>query len=321
MVAGSIRPAVVFALPSHAPLAAELREDAGLVPGELEYRHFPDGERYLRILTPVIERDVVVVGGTTSDTDTLDLFDLSCGLVKEGVRSLSLVIPFYGYSTMERAVRPGEIVVAKSRARLLSSIPLARGGNRVALLDLHVDGITYYFEGGVVPHHLYAKPIILEAARELGGSGFALGSVDAGRAKWVESLANDLGVTASFILKRRLSDRRTEVMALTAAVQGSPVVIYDDMIRSGGSLLGAARAYLDAGATRISAIATHGLFPEDSLARIKDSGLIDRLVCTNSHPAAMGLAGKDPFLSVRSCAPLFRDFLTARRRAAEGSQG
>lgn len=304
---------VLFSLPGYETLAQTLRAELGYTRGELEYRLFPDGERYLRILSPVLERDVVVLGGTVSDTATLDLYDLGCGLVKDGAKSLTLLIPFFGYSTMERAVKPGEIVVAKTRARLLSSIPLAESGTRVALLDLHSDGITYYFEGGVVPQHLYAKPVILEAVKELGGKEYALGSVDAGRAKWVESLANDLGVTASFILKRRLGDRRTEVVALSSAVSGIPVVIYDDMIRTGGSLLGAARAYLEAGATEISAVATHGLFPEHALQRIKDSGLITRVVCTDSHPEALQQGDHASFYSVRSCAPIFVDYLKALR--------
>jgi len=311
------RATVVFATPDYVPLAREIQNRLTLKEGQLERRHFPDGERYLRILTDVREQDVVLVGGTSSDAATLDLFDVACGIVKEGCRSLTLVIPFFGYSTMERAVKAGEIVTAKTRARLLSAIPLAPAGNRVALLDLHTDGITYYFEGGMVPHHLYAKAVTLQAVRDLGGTGdFVLGSVDAGRAKWVESLANDLGVTASIILKRRLGDRKTEVVAVSASVKGVPVIIYDDMIRTGGSLLGAARAYLDAGATYVSAVTTHGLFPDDALARIRASGCIRRIICTNSHPNALKQDAAGGYLEVRSCSDVFSEFLLALQRRA-----
>ena len=70
-----------------------------------------------------------------------------------------------------------------------------------------------------------------------------MASTDAGRAKWVESLANDLGVGAAFILKRRLKGDHTEVSAINADVAGKTVVIYDDMIRSGGSIINAAKIY------------------------------------------------------------------------------
>src|SRR5262249_38194283 len=156
----------------------------------------------------------------------------------DGARRLTLVVPYFGYSTMERAVTAGEVVTAKTRALLLSSIPPAPSGNSALLLDLHSEGLPFYFEGGLVPIHIYATPVVLDAARRLGGEDFVLACVDAGRAKWVQSLANDLGVPASFVFKRRLDAATTEVTAVSAHVRGKPVVIYDDMIRTGGSLLG-----------------------------------------------------------------------------------
>lgn len=271
--------------------------------GHLERRAFPDGEVYHRIASEVGGRHAVLVGSTAADEDTLELYDLACGLVKHGAESLTLVIPFFGYSTMERAVHPGEIVKAKTRARLLSSIPTAARGNRVFLLDLHSAGIAHYFEGGIVPVHLYAKPIVVAAARRLAGSDFVLACTDAGRAKWVESLANDLGVTAAFVFKRRLDGSRTEITGVSAAVADREVIIYDDMIRTGGSLLDAARAYQAAGARRIWAIATHGLFPGDALTRLKTSGLFEAIVVTDSHPRARQLEATG-FLHVEPVAPL-----------------
>jgi ribose-phosphate pyrophosphokinase len=170
-------------------------------------------------------------------------------------------------------------------------------------MDLHVDGITHYFEGAIRPVHVYAKEVIKSAARDLGGEDFVLGCTDAGRAKWVESLAHELGVEVGFVYKRRDADGDVKVVGVSAHVAEKRVVIYDDMIRSGSSLLGAAQAYVDAGAIQVSAITTHGLFPDDSLARVAGSGLLDRLVCTNTHPRAVAGAGAD--LEVRSVAPIF----------------
>lgn len=269
--------------------------------GELEHKRFPDGERYLRIVDQCSGRDVILLGGTISDEDTLQIFDLGCALSKYGARRLTLLIPFYGYSTMERAAKPGEVVGAKTRARLISSIPIAAVGNRVFLCDLHVSGITHYFEAGIRPVHIYAKEVVGDACRALGGDDFVLGCTDAGRAKWVESLASDLGVTAAFVYKRRLSGELTEVVGVSAHVEGKAVVIYDDMIRTGGSILGAAKAYREAGATSVAAVTTHGLFPNDALDRLRDSGLLDALISTDTHPRSHALAGD--FLQVQSIAP------------------
>ena len=114
---------------------------------------------------------------------------------------------------------------------------------------------------------------------------------------------------AAFVYKRRHGDGRTEVTAVNACVEGQNVVIYDDMIRSGGSLIGAARAYREAGAARIWAVATHGVLPGDALARLRESGLFERVVCTDSHPRARALACD--FLRVESVAPIFAEQLLA----------
>ena len=298
---------ILFSTRSYAYLQERILQQCDLEKGEVEVKRIPDGERYQRIASEVDEREVVLLGGTTTDEDTLELYDLAGAMVKYGARGMTLLVPYFAYSTMERAVRHGEVVTAKSRARLLSSIPLAPNGNRIILMDLHSEGLNYYFEGGIVPTHLYAKPVILETIRELGGAQFVLASTDAGRAKWVESLANDLGVDAGFVFKRRLSGNRTELRAMNAKVNGSHVIIYDDMIRTGGSLIQAAQAYLDAGATAITAIATHGILPGDAGERLKESGLFQCVALTDTHPRGEEL--QDPFFRKVSVASIYARFL------------
>lgn len=302
---------LIFATAAYDYLARAIAAGTGWELGAIERRTFPDGEHYLRIDTDAADRDVILVGGTIDDAATLELYDLACGLIGEGAWRLRIVIPFFGYSTMERSVRVGEIVTAKSRARLLSSIPMASRGTQVFLLDLHVATIEHYFEGGLRPTHMYGKPLVLAAARRLGGDDFVLACTDAGRAKWVESLANDLGCGVAFVYKRRISGTDTTVTGVSAQVAGKHVVIYDDMIRTGGSLIGAAAAYKGAGAASIDAIATHGLFPGDSLARLRATGLFGRIVTTDSHPRAVALAGD--FLEVDGTAPVLIEHLISNR--------
>lgn len=296
---------IIFSIRSYQYLRDEICRLGSLESGQVDTRIFPDGERYQRICDNVTGRDVVLIGGTISDSTTLELFDLASAIVKYGAGRLTLVIPYFGYSTMERAIHPGEVVTAKTRARLFSSIPPAARGNRVFLLDLHTEGITHYFEAEITPWHVSGKPLITASVKRLGGDDFIIACTDAGRAKWVESLANELGVHAAFVFKRRHDDGQTEVTAVSAQVRGKSVVIYDDMIRTGGSLIQAARAYADAGATRLTAVTTHGVFPGDALQRIRDAGLFSEVVCTNSHPRALEL--DQGFLHVESIAALLLD--------------
>jgi ribose-phosphate pyrophosphokinase len=298
---------MIFSTHSYDYLANEIAAATHIERGAIDRDDFPDGEHYLRVASDVTDRNAILVGGTISDADTLELYDLACAIVENGAATLQVVVPWFGYATMDRAVKAGEAVTAKNRARLLSSIPPTRR-NEVLLLDIHSEGIPHYFEGAIHPVHVYGKSVIEALARELGGSDdFVIGSTDAGRAKWVESLARDLGVAAAFVYKRRHGPVSTDVTAVSTQLRGETVIVYDDMIRTGTSLMNAARAYREAGAGKLIAIATHGVFPGDAFARIRDSGLFAAIATTNSHPRAAQLVRDG--LIVRSCAELFAPHL------------
>tara|TARA_B110000211_G_C14076989_1_gene552572 strand:- start:1417 stop:2382 length:966 start_codon:yes stop_codon:yes gene_type:complete len=297
---------ILFATDSYKYLQKELLESGDFEEGLIKREEFSDGELYQKLNTEVEGKNAVVIGGTHNDRATLELYDLASALVRYGVESLSIVMPYFGYSTMERSVHHGEVVTAKSRARLFSSIPRSNKGNKVYMFDLHTEGLPHYFESPLRAIHVYCKQIVIDACREYCGTDFVLGSTDAGRAKWVESLANEMNVNPAFILKRR-SGENTEVTAVNADVEGKDVVIYDDMIRSGGSIVNAAKTYKDAGAKNIYVITTHGLFVGGGLEKIKNSGMVEKLICTNSHPNTAEL--KDDFLDVKSISSLIKESL------------
>ncbi|GAA5032270.1 ribose-phosphate pyrophosphokinase [Marivirga lumbricoides] len=296
---------ILFHTSKYKYLAEKVLAEGNFKRGKVEVKTFNDGERYQRILSNVENRNLVLIGGTLNDVETMELYDLASSLVAYGANSLSIVVPYFGYSTMERAVQPGEIVTAKTRARLLSSIPKSHKGNKIYLFDLHTEGIPHYFENDLQPFHVYCKKLIIEAAKSVGGKDFVLASTDAGRAKWVESLANDIGVNAAFLLKRRLSGDKTEISAVNADVKGKIVVIYDDMIRSGGSIINAAKVYKEAGASKIYVITTHGLFINNGLQKLQDCQLIEQVITTDTH-ANMNCAETD-FLKIFSIAPLINE--------------
>ena len=295
---------ILFSTKPYAYLAEQILTAANgrLDAGNLFIRDFPDGEHYHRIDSEVRGRDIWIVGGTTDDTNTLELFDIAQGCVQYGAYSLTIIIPYFGYSTMERSVKDGEIVKAKNRALMFSSIPRTPLGNKVILFDLHSEGIPYYFNSDIQTHHIHCEELITAIARESAGNDFVLAATDAGRAKWVESMANRMGVHGAFIYKKRLSGTETEVMAINANVANRKVIIYDDMIRTGGSLVEAAKAYKAAGAAEISVITTHGLFTNNALQKIADSGIINKITSLDTHPNAVLL--QHPLLHTRSIAPL-----------------
>jgi ribose-phosphate pyrophosphokinase len=181
----------------------------------------------------------------------------------------------------------GEIVKAKNRALLFSSLPMCAETNKIYLLDLHSEGLPYYFDRDIRCKHLYCKKVIMDIASSIGGDDFVLASTDAGRAKWVESLANDLHVRSAFVYKQRISGSETIVTGVNADVKNKKVLIYDDMIRTGGSLRQAAQVYQAAGAKEIIAIATHGLFNDNALDKIAEQGILKSVYVTNTHPNSL----------------------------------
>ena len=286
---------LLFTIPSYAYLEPQFLAAGDFEQAEVQRKNFPDGERYMRIMPDLWGRDVVLLGGTATDADWLDVFDLACGIARGGARSLSIVMPYFGYQTMERAVKSGEVVVAKTRARLLSAIPAPEGGTHLYLFDLHTDGIEFYLDDRILSRHVYGAPLITQKIREhMAGKTFVLGACDAGRAKWVQSLARDLKVEPAFVYKSR--DSSSGGVALTginADVKGREVVVYDDMIRTGSSLVQAGRAYLAAGATKVHAIASHLVLPGDAADKLRATGVFASILGTDSHPGSQKLPKED----------------------------
>jgi ribose-phosphate pyrophosphokinase len=104
------------------------------------------------------------------------------------------------------------------------------------------------------------------------------------------------------VFKRRISGETTEITSINADVKDKTVIVYDDMIRTGGSLINAAKSYKDAGAERIFVITTHGLFNNNGLEKIKNSGLVEKVVSTDTHYNVTQI--QDDFLQVKTIAGL-----------------
>lgn len=304
----------IFTLPSAQDMPTHLLDGQ---PGRIKQGEFPDGERNLFLGREVAGSDALLVGRTHTDAATLELFDAACAAVKYGARRLTLLVPYFGYSTQERAAHGSdsdllEVVPAKCRARLLSAIPQAAQGNRIILFDLHAEGIPHYFEGNIITHHLYGKTLVVEQARELAkGRKLVFASADAGRAKWVKSLARDAGCQSAFALKERLSGSQTELTGIFGDVKDAVVVLYDDMVRTGGSVIGAAKAYRENGAAEVHLIASHGVLPDDSILTLRNSGLFDSATFTDSHPGALRAERLAPgFVKIESMIPLANQLLS-----------
>ena len=254
---------ILFYTESYKYLADKLKMKKGL----LERKYFDDvgGEFLLTFKNrkeDIKGQDIYILGGTIDDKDTFELLDLGTAASMLGAKSINWIIPYYGNARQDKACEDGEIVKGKTRARYFSYVPKANEGNRVYLLDLHAEGIVHYFENGLHSIHMYGKDSVFEALdlikeQEGHDSKIVLASTDEGRCKWVTSLARDCKLDVALALKRR-DEMNIESIAVNADVKNKIVVIYDDMLCSGNTLIQSAKTYKDCGAKKIFFIGTHG---------------------------------------------------------------
>lgn len=235
-------------------------------------------------------QDIILVGSTHSDTEVNEMYRMGCAISGYGARRIIFCIPFFGYSTMERAVKPGEVVTAKVIARQFSSIPQAPMGNTFLLLDLHIGGIVHYFEGDCKRFELYAESQLTPAITDLiqnklQSNNVIMASADLGRAKWVETFAHIFNTDIAFIQKGR-DGKKTKVKKVIGDVKDKDVIIYDDMTRSAGTLIKAATAYLSDGAKSVSVILSHLALNNETISYKLFKSPIKYIIATNSHPAS-----------------------------------
>ena len=287
---------LLFSTQKYEPLKMKFLKNKFFKEGILDEKIFSDGEKYTRIKSNFKNKDVAVLGSTITDEDIMDIYDLSCALVKLGAKSLSIIIPFFGYSTMERGVKSGEVVKAKTRARLLSLIPTAYQGNNIILVDLHKEGIAHYFENSVHAINISTDKLFINKIKELKLNNYAIAATDEGGAKRARIVADKLGVPALFILKRRTDDGVfLEATGYNGDRSIKNIVIIDDMIRSGSSVLNALEAFQEEGSENFYVLATHGVFCGNGNSKLTKNRKIKKVVVTDSHVNSWEAEGVDIF--------------------------
>ncbi|ELP92406.1 ribose-phosphate pyrophosphokinase, putative [Entamoeba invadens IP1] len=299
-------------------LAKSLRAELGIPIIPIIHRKFQDGESYYRINIPertsLIGRNVVIVSSIVDDMELLEVVRIGGELAELGTKRRVFVIPYLMYSTMERAVKPGEVVTCKSTVRMLCGIPSSGLGNLFMLMDLHTSGIIHYFEGTVQAMELYAEPVLEKAIAQYidFNEPCIFGSADLGRPLWVETFANRFNVGMAFIRKSRSFEDTHVIGEPIGDVKGKHVIIYDDMTRTAGTLIKACDAYLDNGAKKVTAVLTHlCLIDEDVVNKITQSR-IDKIIATNSNVKTQMpcVQNSDKFI-ICDIAPIFGCQITA----------
>jgi ribose-phosphate pyrophosphokinase len=289
----------IFSCNSNCALTAEICERLGLAPSPLEISRFSNDNLHVQIHDNVRERDVFVVQSFTEPVSDhiMELMITLDALRSASARRVTAVIPYYSYARSDKKDAPRISITG----RLIADMLVTAGANRVLTMDLHADQVHGFFS--VPVDHLTAIPTIAEHFRRNYDLGRMVAvATDAGGAKRVGRFSERLGIPMAIIDKRRVSDTDVKQGQVVGEVAGRDVVIFEDEISTGGTLLSTIATLKAAGARSIHAGAVHGVLCGPAIERLRDAD-IESIVITNTVevPEPKRLAK----ISTLTVAPLF----------------
>lgn len=272
---------IIYSLSANEELTKEVAKLVGIRTGNCEVMHFADGEILVENYTTVRGKDVYIIQSTcTPATERLmELLIFVDSLKRASAKSITVVVPYYGYSRQDRKAKPREPITAKLVASMLEKA----GINHIIVCDLHAPQIQGFFDCPV--DDLSAVPMFGKYFREkLKGKEIVIVSPDHGGVTRARKMAQYLeNSTIAIIDKRRPKPNVAEVMNIIGDVAGKVAVIIDDIVDTAGTLTIAAQALKDEGALEVYAAATHGILSNPAVSRIENSALVE-LVITDSIP-------------------------------------
>jgi ribose-phosphate pyrophosphokinase len=293
----------IQSLPSCASDAKRLALLLDLPLQEIALHRFPDGE--MRVTIGRAASTTIIYASLDQPNDKLlALLFAAKALRRAGARRLVLLAPYLCYMRQDAAFHEGEAISQKAVGRLIAGIV-----DRVITVDAHLHRTTDIKAvfPGIDAENLPAMPAIANALRITGiDPATVVVGPDAESRPWVSDLASRLGLALTVAQKTRRGDRSVEIwFADPALVAGRPVLLVDDIVSSGGTLIACAKALRSAGASAIDAVITHALFPSGMATEFADAGIRSiRSTCSVPHPT--------------NAIPLDDIFATALRREING---
>jgi ribose-phosphate pyrophosphokinase len=272
----------VFSGRANIALAEKIAHHLGDSLGRATLSNFPDGEISVRIDEDVRGRDIFLVQPTCPpvNENLMELLIMLDSFKRASAARITAVLPYYGYARQDRK-DVGRVPIS---AKLVADLLTTAGANRVLALDLHAAQIQGFFN--IPVDHLYASPVLNEFVCGLGisPSDLVVLSPDEGSIKKALMHQKKLGGTIAIVDKRRSSATETKQANLIgSSLEGKVAVIFDDMISTAGSVVGAAHVAKRNGAREIYVCATHGVLCGQAIERLRDAP-IRQIVVTDSIP-------------------------------------
>lgn len=272
----------VFSGRANPKLSKDICEYLGVSQGCISLSTFPDGEISCKVDEDIRGRDVFLIQPTCPpvNENLMELLIMIDCCKRASAERITTVLPYYGYARQDRKDE-GRVPIT---AKLVANLITRAGADRVVTMDLHAAQIQGFFDAPV--DHLYAAPVLNEhiLKMEFQPEELAIISPDEGSIKRALGHAKRLGGTVAIVDKRRSSAEDTKQENIIGGpIKGKIALIFDDMISTAGSIVGAAELCQEAGAREIYVATTHALLAGSAVERL-DSAPITAMICTDTIP-------------------------------------
>ena len=269
----------IFTGSANVDLSREIAKSVKMPLGEIMVSRFSEGEIRIKINEDVRGRDVFLIQPTCPpvNDNVMELLIILDAFRRASARRITAVLPYYGYARQDRKDQPRVPITAK----LIANIITKAGADRVLTMDLHAQQIQGFFD--IPVDHLYAFPVIASYFRKKKLKNLTVVSPDVGGIKMARAYAKTLNADLAIVDKRRSGPNEVEAMNLIGEVKGRTVLIPDDMIATGGSLVEAVNALVKFGAADIYASCTHAILSGNAVKNLEKS-VLKEVVVTDTIP-------------------------------------
>lgn len=251
-----------------------------------DFKKFPDGELYTRVLDDFSGDDVTIIQSTVTDSDFVSLLQLidACS----DVARINVVIPYMGYARQDKRFKPGEPISARAIAGAIKA-------DTVYTVNIHDESILGHFDAKAV--NLDSTPVIGKYIKNMKLKDPLIISPDDGAIGLARNASKDLGIDYDFLEKTRHTGESVSIKHKTVAVKGRDVIILDDIISTGGTMAETIALLKSQGAHEVYVACVHPVLSNNAILKLFRAG-VKEIITTDTI---------DKGVSVVSVAPVIAD--------------
>ena len=301
---------VIFSGNSHGVLVHDICKYLDQDVGKIEVFKFANDNTFVKILENVRQKDVFILQSTVEpvNDNIMELLIMIDAAKRASAGRITAVVPFYSYARTDKKDQPRVPITGRLVADLLETA----GADRVVMVDLHAGQVQGFFK--VPVDELTAMHNLVEYFEDKSIQDCVVVATDIGISKKARDFANWINVPLAIVEKRRMGNNdKVQSLNVIGDVSSKNIILFDDEISSGETMIAAAEAIHKAGAKDIYAVATHGVLPGDSANKLVKNSYIKEFVVTDTVP--INAKKHHEKIKVISIAPLLGE---AIRRIHEG---